>query len=169
MGSEMIPEATEKKSRERSVSFNAVVETRLIPSCKDDSLAQKFLKHYTRQCFKSVREDVMEDIKDMRRGVPEDDISLSYRGLEHMASSGQHGRRKRRRAYVDAVLLEQYRQWTASLCNPVCNIDHDLLAQIATAFSSNDAQLALEKASKDAADVQDIIINEVSDKVFAIG
>ena len=159
----MIP-ATEK----RSVSFNAVVETRLIPSWKNDSLAQKFLKHYTRQCFKSVREDLVEDIKDMRRGIPEDDISLSYRGIEHMASLGKHSRRQRRRAYVDAVLLEQYRQWTASICNPVCNIDHHLIAQIASSFSSNDARLALEKASKDAADVQDIIINEVSDKVFAM-
>lgn len=106
----------------------------------------------------------------MRRGVPEDGISLSYRGIEHMASSGQHGRRKRRRAYVDAVLLEQYRQWTAhDDFSSTSNVDDDLVAQTATSFSSNDVRLAVEKATKDAADVQDIFRNEVTNKVFAIG
>lgn len=152
----------------RSVSFSAAVGIRLIPSCKDDSLAQMFLKHYTRQCFKSVREDVVKDIKDMRRGIPEDNISLSYRGIEHMASSGrQEERRKRRRGYVDAVLLEQYRQWTEhNDFSIMYDVDSESLAKIASCFSSDDIRFALEKATKDSEDAQDIM---KVDRLFVVG
>lgn len=104
----------------------------------------------------------------MRRGIPEDNISLSYRGIEHMASSGrQEERRKRRRGYVDAVLLEQYRQWTEhNDFSIMYDVDSESLAKIASCFSSDDIRFALEKATKDSEDAQDIM---KVDRLFVVG
>ena len=70
---------------------------------------------YSRKEIRSQQDDVLDDLCDMRQGVPEDGSATTYRGIEHLVSSDLNQARKfRRRAYVDAVLIEQYRQWLSS-------------------------------------------------------
>jgi len=131
-------------------------------SCKDpdmDSNDREDLcaTFYSRREVKAMQEDVLEDLKGMLAGVPEGD-NLTYRGIEHLITPEINQiRRVRRRAYIDAVLLEQHRQWTQNESRSAELIDQRAIAMAATCLSLDDGLVAITKAKKDEDDAKGIM------------
>jgi len=145
----------QQKFPNRSVTFDDVVKMKPISSCKHDTMTQRSLKYYTSQDFKKVRGEMVMDIAKFRHGFPEDNTSLTYRGIEHMASSRAYRKsQSRHQAHIDAVLSEQLRQRTESrdCASEDIALDEMLLARISGNSSIHDAYVAIKNARKDAVD-----------------
>ena len=100
--------------------------------------------YYSRDEVKSLQDGVLDDLSHMRDGEPESD-SRTYRGIEHLVTPEINQARKfRRRAYVDAVLIEQYRQWNKNDSKSALKTD-----MAASCLSLNDGLVATTKAKKD--------------------
>lgn len=96
-----------------------------------------------------LQNGVLDDLSDMRKGMPEND-STTYRGIEHLATHELNQARKfRRRAYVDAVLIEQYRQWNKNESKSAELVDQNAISMAASCLSLNDGLNAITKAKKD--------------------
>ena len=86
-----------------------------MPSCKETEMTEEDREDicatfYSRDEVKSMQDGVLECLSQMQDGRPENDFR-TYRGIEHLVTPEINQARKfRRRAYVDAVLIEQYRQ-----------------------------------------------------------
>ena len=142
----------------RSVRFSSLIAVRLMPSCKDAEMSAEDAEDiratwYSKEDIRSQQDDTLDDLSDLRQGMPEDDAAnVTYRGIEHLATpESSYARKCCRRAYVDAVLIEQFRQWSScrkSGGKPK-KIDDHAIAMAARALSLNDGLAAVTKAKKD--------------------
>ena len=140
--------------RNRGIAFNSSVGVRLIPTCKDKEMTNEDMEDicatwYSRGEVKSLQDGVLDDLGNMREGMPEND-SMTYRGIEHLATPELNQARKfRRRAYVNAVLIEQYRQWNKNDSKSAELVDQNAISMAASCLSLNDGLNAIIKAKKD--------------------
>ena len=105
--------------------------------------------YYSRDEVKTLQDGVLDDLSHMRDGEPEND-SRTYRGIEHLVTPESNQARKfRRRAYVDAVLIEQYRQWNKNDSKSAQMTDTNAISMAASCLSLNDGLVATTKAKKD--------------------
>lgn len=105
--------------------------------------------YYSRDEVKSLQGGVFDDLSHMRDGKPEND-SRTYRGIEHLVTPEINQARKfRRRAYVDAVLIEQYCQWNNNNSTSAHMTDTSAISMAASCLSLNDGLVATAKAKKD--------------------
>ena len=142
----------------RSVRFSSLIAVRLMPSCKDTEMSEEDVEDiratwYSKEDIRSQQDATLDDISDLRQGMPEDDATnVTYRGIEHLATpESNYSRKFRRRAYVDAVLIEQYRQWSSGQESggKSKKTDEHAIAMAAACLSLNDGLAAVTKAKKD--------------------
>lgn len=161
----------------RSVRFSSLIAVRLMPSCKDAEMSEEDVEDiratwYSKEDIRSQQDATLDDISDLRQGMPEDDATnVTYRGIEHLATPELNFSRKfRRRAYVDAVLIEQYRQWSSgqeSGGNPKKTDEH-AIAMAAACLSLNDGLAAVTKARKDEEAARTILAGDVVDSCLSL-
>lgn len=168
----------------RSVRFSSLIAVRLMPSCMDAEMSAEDAEDiratwYSKEDIRSQQDDTLDDLSDLRQGRPEDDAAnVTYRGIEHLATpESSYSRKIRRQAYVDAVLIEQFRQ---SSCQESGGkpkkTDEHAIAMAAACLSLNDGLAAVTKAKKDeeaaktifAGDVVDACLSLKHDEVAAI-
>ena len=151
----------------KTVTFGSQVAVRLIPTHQELTPTQFAATYYTPSDLDEAKSDGLSDVRMLRLGsVPENDsCGPCYRGIEHQASR-QHklDRMERRRAYVDAVLVEQYRQ--VALNGYVANIND--LAAAAKARSEDDRISALSRGKADEAAMVGIVGRAVVDRARAL-
>lgn len=105
--------------------------------------------YYSMEEVKCLQDGVLDDLSNMRDGKPEND-SVTYRGIEHLVTPEvNQARRFRRRAVVDAVLIEQYRQWNKNDSKSARMTDTNAISMAASCLSLNDGLVATAKAKKD--------------------
>ena len=161
----------------RSVRFSSLIAVRLMPSCKDAEMSAEDAEDiratwYSKEDIRSQQDDTLDDLSDLRQGMPEDDaINVTYRGIEHLATpESSYSRKLRRQAYVDAVLIEQFRQWSScreSGGKPKMTDDH-AIAMAARALSLNDGLAAVTKAKKDEEAAKSIFAGDVVDSCVSL-
>ena len=156
---------TDLKTRpnKKSVNFGNQVAVRLIPTHHELTPTQFSATYYTPSDLEVAKSDGLSDVRMLRLGgVPENDsCGPCYRGIEHQASrQTKIDRVERRRAYVDAVLAEQYRE--AALNGYVANIND--LATVAAAKSKDDKISALSRGRADESAMVGIVGRAVVDR-----
>ena len=165
--SERITTSLTDRPSKKSVTFGSQVAVRLIPTHQELTPTQFSATYYTPSDLDEAKSDGLSDVRMLRLGsVPENDsCGPCYRGIEHQASR-QHklDRMERRRAYVDAVLVEQYRQ--VALNGYVANIND--LAAVAAAKSKNDKITALGRGRADETAMVGIVGRAVVDRARAL-
>ena len=161
----------------RSVRFSSLIAVRLMPSCKDADMSEEDAEDiratwYSKEDIRSQQDATLDDISDLRQGTPEDDATnVTYRGIEHLATpESNYSRKYRRRAYVDAVLIEQYRQWSSSQESggKPKKTDEHAIAMAATCLSLNDGLAAVTKAKKDEEAARTIFAGDVVDSCLSL-
>ena len=151
----------------KSVSFGSQVSVRLIPTHHELTATQFAATYHTPSDLDVAKSDGLSDVRMLRLGgVPENDsCGPCYRGIEHQASrQSKVCRIERRRAYVDAVLAEQYRQ--TALSGYVANIND--LEAVAKARSENDKISALSRGRADESVMVGIVGKAVVDRARAL-
>ena len=142
----------------KAVSFGATVAVRLIPKHQELTHDQYVATYYTSTDLENARNEGLDDIRALRSEEPEasaqnDFTGPCYRGIEHLVTrESKLDRSERRRAYVHAVLIEQYRQ--------VANngyADMNDLAAVAKTKSHNDKIVARSKGMADEDVMKDIL------------
>ena len=136
------------RPNKKSATFDSQVAVRLIPTHHELTPTQFSATYFTPSDLEVAKSDGLSDVRMLRLGgVPENDsCGPCYRGIEHHACrQTKIVRAQRRRAYVDAVLAEQYRQ--TALSGNVANIND--LAAVANGRSENDKISALGRGRAD--------------------
>lgn len=143
-----------KPPSNRTVTFTSYIAVRLMPSCKETEMTDEDREdicatYYSMEEVKCLQDGVLDDLSNMRDGKPEND-SVTYRGIEHLVTPEvNQARRFRRRAVVDAVLIEQYRQWNKNDSKSARMTDTNAISMAASCLSLNDGLVATAKAKKD--------------------
>ena len=155
------PTSVTATKKTKAVSFGSTVAVRLIPTHHELTQAQYVATYYTVADLEDARNEGLDDIRALRSNEVEEASSQNdftgpcYRGIEHLATRrSKADRTERRRAYVHAVLIEQYRQ--------VANngyADMNDLATAAKTKSHNDKIVARSKGMADE-DVMTTILGE---------
>ena len=151
------------RHNKKSVKFGSQVAVRLIPTHHELTPTQFSATYYTPSDLEVAKSDGLSDVRMLRLGgVPENDsCGPCYRGIEHHASrQTKIDRVQRRRAYIDAVLAEQYRQ--TALSGYVANIND--LAAVAKARSENNKISALSRGRADESAMVGIVGRAVVDR-----
>ena len=150
---------TRKSSKPKEgVTFGSSVAVRLIPTHHELTPKQYEATYYTPADLENSRNEGLDDIRSLRSDEPEasaenDFNGPCYRGIEHLVTrQSKLDRTARRRAYVDAVLIEQYQQVTN---NGYADVND--LAAIARTKSHNDKAVARRKGVADENVMKDIV------------
>ena len=161
---------TRKSSKPKGgVTFGSSVAVRLIPTHHELTPKQYDATYYTPADLENSRNEGLDDIRSLRSEEPEasaenDFNGPCYRGIEHLVTrQAKLDRTERRRAYVDAVLIEQYQQVTS---NGYANVND--LAAIARTKSHNDKAVARSKGVADENVMKDIVGKKVMQKARAL-
>ena len=153
----------------KAVTFGATVAVRLIPTHQELTHSQYIATYYTAADLETARTEGLDDIRALRAEEPEaatqnDFAGPCYRGIEHLVSrESKLDRTERRRAYVHAVLIEQYRQVAN---NGYADIND--LATVAKTKSHNDKIVARSKGMADEDVMKDILGRRVVQKARAL-
>ena len=130
---------------QKTISFQSTVAIKLVPTHHEMTDSEFYATYHTPEDYDDIKDEVLSDIKDMRRNAIGGANVRSYRGIEHLKTSMTNKARKlRRQIIVEAVLTEQEFQREQGYRND------DAVAEIASNLSIYSKVEANEKAEEDA-------------------
>jgi hypothetical protein len=123
-------------------------------SLSDDEIS---LLWYTKEEYSLMKKAISYTVRLMERtqvGIDDDDDELCPRGLENQTRSGSRRKLQNIEAAIDAVLIEQQRQWELNEFDDTClaRLYRSACAQAsmrAWLIAQKDAKLALSYATKE--------------------
>ena len=135
-----------RRQREQmTISFQSTVAIKLIPTHHEMTDSEFYATYHTPEDYDDIKNEMLSDIKYMRRNAIGGANVRSYRGIEHLKTSmSSKARKLRRQMIVEAVLTEQEFQREQGYRND------DAIAEIANNLSIYSKVEANEKAEGDA-------------------
>ena len=130
---------------QKTISFQSTVAIKLVPTHHEMTDSEFYATYHTPEDYDDIKDEVLTDIKHMRRNAIGGANVRSYRGIEHLKTSmSSKARKLRRQIIVEAVLTEQEFQRVQGYRND------DAIAEIASNLSIYSKVQANERAEGDA-------------------
>eukprot|EP00934_Nitzschia_sp_Nitz4_P009105 Nitzschia sp. Nitz4//scaffold56_size114212//112689//113399//NITZ4_003976-RA/size114212-processed-gene-0.79-mRNA-1//-1//CDS//3329554784//9095//frame0 len=150
----------------RKVSFKAEVESFDVVRRCDMSEEEISTIWYCKLDFKEMKREYIPTLKKMAKNLPLDSSDVDPRGLEHKTPQGTKKRHRNRLTSLDAVLVEQDRQWERNRRDP------DFIAEMYIQASAHCSIQATLIAQADAdyveQNVRNAVLEEVNDNLHGL-